>query len=51
MSQCNSIFLFMREKENLIALLQSTTTRAITVMRLSVVFFTYSASDLTHIKA
>ena len=37
-------FLFMKEEEKLIALLHSTTT----AMRLSVVFFTYSVSDLTH---
>ena len=36
-------FLFMKEEEKLIALLHSTTT----AMRLSVVFFTYSVSDLT----
>ena len=48
MSQCNSVFLFMREKEKLIALLQSTKYYCYEV---ECCFFTYSVSDLTHIKA
>ena len=49
MSQCNSVFLFMREKEKLIALLQSRVYYC--CYEVECCFFTYSVSDLTHIKA